>query len=113
MIYLGYDPVGIAHGLQDSNDVSLVETVSGTTPDIYGEPNVRYMCGEVTSITIVPPDVGCIDVMFTSGSTATTLNVPNTVTFPVWFMADDLDTNTVYEIIITDGAYGSVMTWPA
>lgn len=90
---------------------TLVETVSGTTPAITAAPNVRYNCGEVSTIDITPPSSGTCDIFFTSGSTAAILTVPNTVKFPAWFDATALDTNTIYEIMITDATYGSVMTW--
>ena len=95
--------------------VSLVETVSGTTPSITGQPNVRYMCGEVSTISITPPSSGTIDVVFTSGATPAVLTVvPPTGTtskWPTWFDATSLDADTIYEIMITDGVYGAVMTW--
>jgi hypothetical protein len=93
------------------NGVSFVETVPGSTPTIDAEPNTRYNCGEVSTISITPPSAGTIDVRFTSGSSAAVLTVPSTVKFPVWFDATTLETNTIYEILITDGIYGSVMTW--
>ena len=92
-------------------DIPLIETVSGTTPSITGMPNVRYICGEVSSISITPPASGSMTVRFDSGSTATVLTVPNTVKFPAWFDATSLDINTTYEIMITDGVYGAVMSW--
>ena len=91
--------------------VSLVESVSGTTPSITALPNVRYVCGEVSTISITPPAGSTCDILFESGSTATLLTVPNGVIFPSWFDATSLDTNTIYEIMITDGVYGSVMSW--
>ena len=106
---LGIDPASIAAQVE----IPLVETVTGTTPTITGDPNTRYVCGEVTEINITPPSSGSIDVIFESGSTATLLTVPNTVKFPAWFDATSLETNTIYEILITDGVYGSVMTWAA
>lgn len=90
---------------------TLVETVSGTTPTITALPNVRYNCGEVSTISITPPANGTCDVFFTSGSTAAVLTVPSTVKWPVWFDATALETDMIYEIMITDGVYGSVMTW--
>ena len=90
---------------------TLIETVSGTTPSITGVPNTTYQCGEVATISITPPANGTIDVIFTSGSTAAVLTVPNTVKLPAWFDATSLDTDTIYEIMITNGVYGSVMTW--
>ena len=85
--------------------------VTGATPTIIAQPNVRYVCGEVTSISITPPALGTCDVIFTSGSTVAVLTLPNTVKMPNWFDAANLETNTIYEINIVDGVYGAVMTW--
>lgn len=104
---LGIDLSSIASQVE----IPLVETVSGAAVTITGQPNTRYMCGEVTSISITPPAAGSIDVIFTSGSTVAVLTMPSTVKMPEWFDATTLDTNTIYEILITDGVYGSVMTW--
>ena len=90
---------------------AIVEEVTGTAPTIIGMPNVRYVCGEVSLLTITPPACGSIEVIFTSGSTASTLTVPNTVKWPAWFEAEELDSNMIYDIIITDAAYGAVMAW--
>ena len=91
--------------------VTFVETVTGTTPTITGQPNVRYICGEVSLLTITPPSAGTITVIFESGSTPTVLTLPNTVKFPEWVDISTLEANTTYEIIITDGVYGGVMSW--
>ena len=104
---LGIDPASIAAQV----DIPLVETVTGTTPSITGQPNVRYVCGEISTLSLTPPASGSMDVIFESGSTATVLTVPNTVKWPAWFDAITLEANTTYEILITDGVYGSVMTW--
>lgn len=86
--------------------------VSGTTPTINAQAETRYVCGEVTSLTISSlPQRGIADIMFTSGSTPTVLTLPNTVIMPAWFDATSLDTNTTYEINIMDGVYGTVMQW--
>lgn len=98
-------------GYVDYNN--YIETITGTTPSITGLPNYRYKCGEVSTISITPPSTGTIDVIFSSGSTATTMTVPNTVKWPAWFDATALEANTTYEILITDGVYGAVMTWEA
>ena len=82
--------------------------VTGTTPSITGEANKRYVCGEVTTISITPPETGMIDVVFTSGATPTVLTTTG-VTFPEWF-SGTLEANTRYEINILDG-YGVVSTW--
>ena len=95
-----------------STGATLIGQVTGTTPSITAQPNIRYICGEVSTLSITPPDVGSCEVIFESGSTATVLTVPNTVIFPAWFDATSLDTNTIYDIIITDSRFGAVMTWP-
>lgn len=94
-------------------DIPLIEEVSGSTPSITGMPNVRYICGTVSLLSITPPASGSMVVRFTSGSSPTILTVPNTVKFPVWFDYTALEANTTYEIIITDGVYGGVMSWAA
>lgn len=98
-------------GTEDLVEVGFVEEVSGTTPTITGQANYRYICGEVATLSITPPSTGTIDVLFTSGSTATVLTLPNTVKLPSWFDYTNLDVNTTYELLISDGVYGSVMSW--
>ena len=91
--------------------VSFVEEITGTTATITGEANVRYVCGELTELTITPPSNGTMVVRFTSGTTPTVLSIPNTVKFPDWVDLSTLEASTTYEIMITDGVYGGVMTW--
>jgi len=86
--------------------------VSGTTPTITAVENTRYVCGEVTLLSFTPPASGISIVRFTSGSTVTVLTLPNTVKFPEWFDPTSLETNTIYEICVTDGEFGAVMSWP-
>lgn len=95
----------------DQVQISLVENVSGTTPSIVAQPNIRYKCGELTTLSIIPPENGTCDIIFSSGTNATVLTIPNTVKFPSWFDPSSLDSSVIYEIMITDGIYGSVMTW--
>lgn len=104
---LGIDLSSIASQV----DIPLTETILGTTVSITGQPNVRYVCGEISTISITPPSVGTMDIIFESGSTAAVLTVPNTVKWPAWFDPESLNSDTVYEILITDGEYGSVITW--
>lgn len=92
--------------------VVFVEQVTGTTPTITGVANTRYVCGEVAELTITPPASGTIDVRFTSGTTPTVLTIPSTVKFPDWVDLTTIEASTTYEIMITDGVYGGVMTWP-
>lgn len=94
-----------------STGAILIENVSGGTPTLTCFPNVRYKCGEVSTLSITPPASGSCEVIFESGSTATLLTVPNTVKFPPWFDATALETGKIYDIIITDGVYGAVMSW--
>lgn len=86
-------------------------TVSGSTPSITGMAGVRYICGEVSAISITPPQSGCIDVVFESGSTPAVLTVPNTVKWMGGFDPTSLDADTTYEINILDGVYGVVGSW--
>ena len=93
------------------NGVAIIEEVAGTTPTITGIPNYRYVCGEVSTISITPPTSGTIDIRFSSGSTPAVMTAPSTVKWPEWFDAENLEADVIYEILITDGIYGSVMTW--
>lgn len=92
-------------------DIPLIEEVSGATPSITGMPNVRYICtGTVTELTVTPPASGSIIVRFTAGSNCI-VSLPNTVKLPAWFDITSLTAGTTYEIMITDGVYGAVMSW--
>ena len=90
---------------------TIVESVTSTTPTIIGLPNVRYICENLISeLSITPPAVGSITVRFTAGSNCIVV-LPQTVKLPVWFDISSLEAGTTYEIIITDGVYGGVMSW--
>jgi len=93
-------------GVQDSTQTVVI---SGTTPTITALSNARYICGEVSTLTITPPGAGICEVVFTSGSTPTVLTATG-VTFPSWFDSSNLEANTTYEISIADGK-GVVCTW--
>lgn len=88
-----------------------IETITATDPVIAAEANCRYMCGEVYSISITPPDAGTTDVVFTSGATPAVLTLPATVKMPEWW--NGTEANRTYEICIMDGVYVGVMSWPA
>jgi len=96
-------------GIQDGSTGTV--DVTGTTPTITAVENTRYVCGEVTSLNFTPAASGICIVRFTSGSTVTVLTLPSTVKFPEWFDPTSLETNTIYEICVTDGVYGAVMSW--
>lgn len=92
-------------------------TVSGTTPTITGKAGIRYICGEVSTLSITAPESGCIDVVFTSGSTPTVLTVTSAksgVTAIKWANGFDptaLDASTTYELNILDGELGVAGLW--
>ena len=100
-----------------SDMLNAPETISGTTPSITAKPGVRYICGEVSTLSITAPASGCIDVIFESGSTPTVLTVSSAksgVTAIKWangFDPTSLDANTTYEINILDGEFGVVGSW--
>lgn len=112
-ISVGQYPANVQAAIQAmfgvENGVSFVEEVSGSTPTIVGVPNVKYECGELTSLTLTAPENGTIDVWFMTGSTPTMLTLSGVV-FPEWFDTTSLEANTVYEFVITDG-YGGVSAW--
>ena len=75
-------------------------TVSGATPTISPVANNIYNCGELTSLTVSnPPATGEYTIVFTSGSTATTTTIPNTILGLESFSAE---ANTLYEINVLD-----------
>lgn len=92
-------------------DIPLVETVTGATASITGMPNVRYICETaISELTITPPASGSIVVRFVAGSNCI-VSLPQTVKLPEWFDISSLEAGTTYELIITDGVYGGVMSW--
>lgn len=90
-------------------DGVFVATVSGADPVIAAEANHRYVCATVSTISITPPASGSCEVIFTSGSPAAVLTLPQTVKMPDWWGGVEVD--YTYDIIITDGVYGGVMAW--
>ena len=113
MAYLDYA------GLQRYNDKvikkiadSFIEgieiTVSGATPTITANANTRYICGEVTSLTVTPPEHGTTEIVFSSGNTPTVLTLPVTVKMPEWF---NIESGYTYAVSISHATYGTVMSW--
>ena len=87
---------------------AIRETVSGATATLDAEVDTLYLCGTMTALTIDTfPPTGIFSVVFTSGSTATTLTVPNTLIMPNGFT---VEANKRYEINILDG-YAVVAEW--
>ena len=85
--------------------------VEGAEPSIAAEEDHLYLCGEVTSLSFTPPESGIAEVIFTSGSTAAVLTLPNTVLLPDGFDPSSLETDTIYEISVLNGIYGAVTSW--
>lgn len=76
--------------------IFLAETTVLITP----ENNKIYQCGTLTSLTITnPPATGAYSIIFTSGNTATTTVIPNTMLGLEDFAAE---ANTIYEINVFD-----------
>lgn len=100
--------INLDFGLPLASGEVQVVNVSGSNPTITAEYNKRYVCGEVSTLTITPAAQGCTDVVFTSGTTPTVLSLPQTVKMPSWF---SVEASKTYEINILDGVYGAVMAW--
>lgn len=100
--------VNLDFGLPLASGEVQVVNVTGSNPTITAEYNKRYVCSEVSTLTITPASQGCTDVLFTSGTIPTVLELPQTVKMPAWFT---VEANKIYEINILDGVYGSVMSW--
>jgi hypothetical protein len=90
----------------------LIDKTSDTSDTFDIEPNKMYMFGERTTLTInlVPGKSGIVNeymFQFTSGSVATTLNVPLTVT---WLKDPDIQTNSIYQVSIENNL-GIIGEW--
>ena len=84
-------------------------TVSGATPSIAAVDNTEYTCGTVTSLTLSSfPGTGSFVIVFTSGSTATTVALPATLKLPDTYT---FEANKIYEINVVDGR-ALIAGWP-
>lgn len=101
----------VADCLKGDSGSMNVTTINGITPSIIAEENCRYVCGQVSTISITPCTQGICDIQFTSGSPAAVLTIPNTVLFPEWFDPTTLEVDKVYEISIVDGKYAAIGIW--
>lgn len=87
---------------------ATVTTVSGTTPTIAAADNTIYKCGTCSTLEITSfPATGIFAVIFESGSTATTLTVPQTLIMPDSFT---VEANKRYEVSVMDG-YATAQGW--
>ena len=84
------------------------EEVSGAAVTINAMPGGMYRCGTLTSLVFNPSSIGVCDVLFCSGSTATAVTLPASVKMPANY---SIEANKWYEINISDGIFGSVMSW--
>lgn len=77
-------------------------TITGSTPTITALPGVQYECGEVSTLDIILPNSGIVDVTFDSGSTPTSLTIAAptgmTVEWDDDFDSTALDADTTYEV---------------
>lgn len=105
----GDDMQEIVDAVLEQVPQTVVVTVTGTTPIISAEADHVYKCGELTTLSFTPCETGICDIIFTSGSTATVVTIPNTVKFPDG--AFSAEANKTYEINVMDGVYGAVISW--
>ena len=110
MCSIGNAQVGVYPEAQKSAISQMLNgpvTVTGSTPAITALPGIQYICGEVSTLDITLPASGCVDVVFTSGSTPTVLTItPPTGMTMKWangFDPTSLEANTTYEINVKDG----------
>lgn len=81
----------------------ITTAVSGSTPTIAAADNTIYECGECTSLTVSSfPASGEFLIVFASGSTPTTLSLPNDLDarMPSGFT---VEADTHYEISVRNG----------
>ena len=91
-----------------SHGYSVVQ-VSGTIAEIAAQADTMYVCGELASLDITSlPTSGIVIIIYSSGSTATVVTLPQTVMMPAWF---ESAANETVMIGITNGTLGSVQTW--
>lgn len=89
--------------------MNVVKDLSSTDITLAAQAETRYIYGELASLTVSSlPSEGIVDILFTSGTTATVVSLPNTVKMPSWF---SVGASMTVEISILDGVYGSVQTW--
>ena len=89
---------------------SVRQQQAGTAVSITAVPGGMYQCGTLTSLTFTPSSIGICDVIFTSGSTPTTVTLPSNVKMPDDY---EIEANKICEINISEGIYGSFLSWDA
>lgn len=113
-VTVGVYPQTAKTAIQNMLGINPVVNVEGSTPSITGIANTVYICGEVSTLTIIVPESGCIDVIFKSGSIPTLLTItPPSGTTIKWmngFDPTNLEADATYEINIMNGC-GVVGIW--
>jgi hypothetical protein len=110
---LSVDVSDLKNAISELEDQVVTDvTVTGTVVTIVAQANKRYLCGTVSTIDVTPCATGAFDLIFTSGTTAAVLTIPNTVKWQDdTFNPTALDTSTTYEISVADGTLGLVAKW--
>lgn len=96
------DIVGIPivnHGTSDTGTSSTPYSIAPNTLHVWGEVSALYL-------SLTPGEVGYIQeymIQFTSGSTATTLSLPNTLKWINNVTPSDIEADHVYQISIMNG----------
>lgn len=95
------------------NTIVVQENTTATEVVLTPDNGVRYIYGELLSLTINSvPDNGMVDIIFDSGTTPTVLVLPQTgITVPEWFDPTELQASTRYELNFADGNL-LMSNWP-
>lgn len=112
--YGGRQPVSynaVKEYINSKNTSRIEMTDTDTTAEI--QPNKLYVFPEMTELTLTfaaPTDTSIVNeyhIIFTSGSTATTLTIPDTIKIPDGFT---VEANKIYELSVLEGCL-SYMSW--
>lgn len=102
----GKDGTNGTNGKDGTNGKNYsVEVVESTTTTLQIQPNKFYKFGEVTELNLTLAAITDTSVLneymfeFTSGSTATTLTLPNTIK---WLETPTIESNKIYQCSIVD-----------
>ena len=118
--YLGHDTLPTLYQVYMSGNTSTLSSkileehvndiyLSGSTQSIAAVGNTRYHCSTLTSLTLSSfPVSGEFEIVFTSGSTATTVSLPATLKLPDTYT---FEANKIYEINVVDGR-ALISGWP-
>lgn len=99
-----------------SDMLNAPEIINSLSPTLVAKSGVRYVFGTLRTLTLTVPASGCVDILFKSGTTPTSLNISSAksgVSAIKWSNGWDevCEANTTYEINILDGEFGVVAAW--